>query len=139
VKLHESHERALMSGLFVIECDLQRMKASLRDYGSAEQAITYRVRDNVDHESKSKILKVITAMLEEIRQMKETFELEADERSLKAEIGAALTEIWTILVDLEPERLRGYGYLSESEKALIETHVSILLSKLDELVKLLNP
>jgi len=139
VKLNESHERALMSGLFVIEGDLQRVKASLGDYGSAEQVITYRVRDNVDHESKSKILKVITAMLEEIRRMKETFELEADERNLKAEIGAALTEIWIILVDFEPEKLRGYGYLSESEKALIETHVSILLSKLDELVKLLNP
>jgi hypothetical protein len=137
MKLRESHERALGSSLWVIESNLQRIKASLSEGNSAEQTVTYRVRDNVDSESKPRILEVITDMLEEIRQMKDTFELKTEERSLKAEIAAALTEIWIILVDLEPERLNGYGELSESDKALIEPHLLSLQNKLDELNKLL--
>jgi hypothetical protein len=135
--VRESHERALGSSLLVIESNLQRIKASLSEGNSAEQTVTHRTRDNLDSEAKPRILEVIEDMLDEIKQMKETFELETEERSLKAEIAAALTEIWIILVDLEPDNLDAYGELSESDTALIEPNALSLMNKLDKFNKLL--
>jgi len=76
-------------------------------------------------------------MLNEIKLMKETFELEAREISLRSEILAALNEIWVILEELEPDRFKAYGELPESEKALIKPYVESLLNKYDELRQLL--
>ena len=138
-KLCESHERALSSSLHVIERNLQQIRASLSEDTPAEQTITYRRRDDVNSESKPRILEVITDMLDEIKQVKDVFELETDVRSHKAQITAALTEVWIILVELEPERLNAYGELSESTKALIEPHLQSLQNKLDEVNHLLHP
>lgn len=121
----------------VIESNLQRIKASLSEGNSAEQTVTYRTRDNLDSEAKPRILEVIEDMLDEIKQMKETFRLGTKEIQLRAEIYAKLTESWIILVDLRPERLKAYGQLLESDKALIEIHVISLLNKLDKLLNLL--
>jgi hypothetical protein len=69
--------------------------------------------------------------------MKEIFELETEDIKLRANILAALNEIWVILEELRPEKLTGYGQLSEFDKALIEPHAISLLNKLDELRQLL--
>ena len=136
-KLSESQERALRSSLFVIENRLRWIRDSLKEGNPAEQTILYRRRCDVDSDSKPRIIEMVTDMLDEINQMKERFELETKVIKLRAEISAALTEIWLILEELRPERLKAYGQLSESSKALIEPHVLSLLDKLDELRRLL--
>jgi hypothetical protein len=136
-KLPENQERVLRSSLFVIENHLQRIKSALEDGNHTEQTIIYRRRDNLNSDSKPKIIGTITEMLNEIKQMKETFRLGTKEIQLRAEIYAKLTESWIILVDLRPERLKAYGQLLESDKALIEIHVISLLNKLDKLLNLL--
>ena len=138
MKLRESHERALSSSLYIIEDNLQRIKGLLKEANVNEQTITYHRVDRIDPESKPKIIKVIADMLDEIKQMKETFALETEKINLRAEISAALDEVWIILVDLEPERLKAYGELSEPEKALIEPHALSLQNKLHEIRQLLE-
>jgi hypothetical protein len=137
-KLRESHERALMSSLSVMEDNLQRIRALLKEGNPTEQTITYHRVDNIDPKSKPRIINVITDMLNEIKQMKELFQLETEEINLGAEISAALNEIWIILVDLNPESLEAYGELEESDKALIEPHALSLLNKLDKIRQLIQ-
>ena len=136
-KLSEGHERRLTVSLFVIENDLRRIKGALKGGRQAERALFYRCIDNVNSDSKPRIIAVIGDMLNEIKKMKDIFELETEDTKLRADISAALDEIWVILEDLRPEKLTGYGQLSESDKALIEPHVLSLLNKLDELRQLL--
>ena len=69
---------------------------------------------------------------------KESSELETEETNLRAEILASLVEIWLILEELEPERLKGYGELSEYNKALIKSHITSLLNKYNNLHQLLE-
>ncbi len=137
-KFRDSHQRALNSSLYVIEENLQRVIALLKN-DKNEQTITYKRINTLDSTLKVKMLKVIADMLNEIAQMKELFEVETEKINLKAEISAALDEIWIILVDLEPERFEAYGDLSEPEKALIEPHIKSLQSSLDQLNQLLHP
>ncbi|MCW3996133.1 MAG: hypothetical protein NWE98_08310 [Candidatus Bathyarchaeota archaeon] len=137
-KLRESHERALRSSLYIIEENLQRIRNLLTEGNSTNQTITYRIVDNLDAESKPKIVNFIADMLDEIRQIKETFELETERINLRAEILAALDEVWIILVDLGPERLKAYGELLASEKALIEPHTMSLQDRLEMLRRLLR-
>ena len=77
-------------------------------------------------------------MLNENKPIKEIFEIKFKDIKLRAEISAELGEIWIILDDLIPERLKAYGKLSVSEKTLIEPPVLSLLNKLDELHRLLK-
>ncbi len=121
-KLRESHERALRSSLIVIEYNLQRVRTLLNEGNPTHRTITYRRADNLSQASKPIMVDLIDDILVEIRQMKEVFELKSEQINIRAEISAALDEIWIILVDLEPERLKAYGELSESEKGLIEPH-----------------
>ncbi|MCW4004023.1 MAG: hypothetical protein NWE95_08965 [Candidatus Bathyarchaeota archaeon] len=132
-KLSESHERALSSSLYIIEDNLQRIKALLKQTGENEQTITYRRVGKISPESKCKALEAIVEMLNEIKQIKETFELETEKINLRAEISAALDEVWIILVDLAPDRLKAYGELSETEKALIASYASSLADKLKKI------
>ncbi|MCW4047355.1 MAG: hypothetical protein NWE99_07330 [Candidatus Bathyarchaeota archaeon] len=136
-KLSESQERALTSSLFVIESNLRWIEGVLKEGKPSEQTILYRRKDDVKPKLKPKIIDLISNMLSEIKRVKETFKLETEEIKLRAEISAALNEIWVILVDLEPDRLKAYGELSEDNKALIEPLVQSLLNKLDELRQLL--
>jgi hypothetical protein len=135
-KLSEGHKRRLTVSLFIIEKDLRRIKSALKG-GHPERAIFYRCIDNVNSASKPRIIAAISDMLNEIKEMKEILELETEDIELRADISAALDEIWVILEELRPEKLKGYGQLSESDKALIEPHVISLLNKLDELRQLL--
>jgi len=137
-KLRESHERALRSSLIVIEDNLQRVRALLKEGNPTQQTITYHRLDNIDLISKPKMVDVIRDILNEIKQMKELFEIETEKINLRAEISAALDEVWIILADLEPERFKAYGELSDSDKALIEPHVVSLQNKLDKLNLLLR-
>lgn len=138
-KLKESHERALRSSLIVAEDNLQRVRALLKEANPPiEQTITFHRINNIDPKSKLRMANVVADMFNEIKQMKESFELETEQINLRAEISAVLNEIWIILVDLEPERFKAYGELSESEKASIEPHVALMLSQLDELNKILH-
>jgi len=138
-KLKESHERALRSSLIVVEDNLRRLRDLLKEANPPiEQAITFNRINNINPKSKLRMANVITDMLNEIKQMKELFDLRTEQIDLRAEISAALNEIWIILIDLVPERFKTYGELSESERASIEPHITLLLSQLDEINKVLH-
>ncbi|KUO40007.1 MAG: hypothetical protein APZ16_06955 [Candidatus Hadarchaeum yellowstonense] len=134
--INEGIKRRLRVSLFIIEKDLRQIKDALKG-GHPEEAIFYRYVDNVNPASKPRIMAVIADMLNEIKEMREIFELETEEIELRAKILAALNEIWVILEELRPEKLKGYGRLPGSDKALIEPHVMSLLNKLEELHRLL--
>lgn len=134
--MNESHRRALGSSLVIIEKDLhtitEKLEQDSKDFGSILQSTTY----DVDPQTKKKILNVATSMLDEIRQLKEKFKLERDEKSLSRWVYSTLIEIWIILEDLRPEKLKAYGQMSDMDKKLLNPHILKLLKMLGEIYRI---
>lgn len=107
--MDENHKRALASGLLIIERYLHQLEIKLLQEGKGPAAILYFVSDDLKSRTKTGMLKIITLMLNEIRQIKEAFELEPSEESARRQVYGELSEIWVILEDLMLEKLEVYG------------------------------
>jgi len=132
--MNESPRRALGSSLLIIERDLhtitEKLEQASMDSGSILESSIY----DVDPQTKKRILNVAASMLDEIRQLKETFKLERSDQSLSRWVYSVLTEIWIILQDLRPEKLaKAYGRISDTDRKLLEPHILRLLRMLDEI------
>jgi len=132
--MNESPRRALGSSLLIIERDLhtiiEKLQQASKDSGSILESSIY----DVDPQTKKRMLSVTASMLDEIRELKETFKLEKSDHSLSRWVYSVLTEIWIILEDLRPEKLvKAYGRISDTDRKLLEPHILRLLRMLDEI------
>jgi hypothetical protein len=85
-------------------------------------------------ESTNKILHTIEIMLDEIRQIKDMFGLEEEMESLKRKITVNLDEIWTTLEDTRPEKMAGYGKMSQYDEDSVRSHILKLLNMVESLL-----
>jgi hypothetical protein len=131
--MNESHRRALGSSLQLIERYLNMISEELDRDGKNLSSILDSIIYDVDPHTKEKILNVVASMLDEIRQLKETFKLERNEKSLRRWVYTTLVGVWIILEDLRPEKLKAYGQMSDADKKLLEPHILKLLRMLDEI------
>jgi len=132
--MNENHKRALGTSLQVIERHLNTINEELDQNHKNSNSILNSIIYDVNPQTKKTILNVTASMLEEIRQLKEIFNLEKYETSLRRLVYSTMIEIWTILEDLRPERLaKAYGRISDTDKKLLETHILKLLETLDEI------
>ncbi|MEM2602200.1 MAG: hypothetical protein QXW19_04510 [Candidatus Bathyarchaeia archaeon] len=123
--MNENHRRALKSGLIAVERCLHQMEDALRLHRS--NLVLYSIRSDISPRTRTRILDTIEPMLDEIRRIKEEFELEADEESLKSRVHAALAEIWVNLEELRPEGMGAYGRMAEEEERVSKYHILKLL------------
>jgi len=132
--MNENHKRALGTSLQVIERHLNTINEELDQNHKNSNSILNSIIYDVNPQTKKTILNVTASMLEEIRQLKEIFNLEKYETSLRRLVYSTMIEIWTILSDLRPEKLaKAYGRISDTDKKLLEPHILKLLETLDEI------
>jgi len=132
--MNENHRRALGSSLQLIERYLNMISEELDREGKNLSSILDSIIYDVDPHTKKKILNVAASMLDEIRQLKETFKLERNEKSLRRWVYSTLVGVWIILEDLRPEKLtKAYGRMSDADKKLLGPHILKLLRMLDEI------
>ena len=128
-----NHTRILRIHLLSIERHLRDTIHKLES-NKLSTFILYSIKDNIDHESKKKLLGTINSMLDEISQMKDKFALESEEKSVRQAIMGHIAEIWTTLEDTRPERMaRGYGSMSKTDEELLRSHIHKLLSMVDDI------
>jgi len=136
--MDENHRRALMSGLIVVEKQLHEICSELAQNGNHSSSILYSRINNIDQRTAKRILNIVMSMLDEIRQVKEKFELESEEESVHTQVHSKLSEIWTILEDLIPEKLEAYGRMYKADKELLRPHILRLLSILNDIYMVLR-
>ena len=137
VTIDANHRRALQSGLLMIERNLHQMKDDLeRTDGSS--FVLYSIINDVDPKSRTRILNLIPSILDEIRQIREEFGLDADRVSAKRRIYTALSEIWVNLEDSRPEKLEAYGHMSRNDRERLRPRILRLLEMQDDLYKALE-
>ena len=62
-------------------------------------------------------------MLNEINELQKVFNVGKDTELVRWRIISDLTQVWTMLSDLSPDGLRGYGGLQPEESKLLAMHV----------------
>ena len=129
-----NHKNTLNSSLSIIERNLRSIKNDLElDSTSEQEAILYKRDYDIDDRAKPAMLKVIASMLSEIKDIKNEFELETETEQVSKRSAALMSEMWVILEDLKPNKLKAYGSVSDREKKLIEPHITRMLKELEEI------
>lgn len=132
--MQDNHNRVLASGLLVIERRLHQIGQDLRQVGEESDSILESTINDIDPKMRKRVIAVVQSMLDEINQIKELFNLEPAKKSLRWEITTMLSEIWTILEDLRPEKISGaYGHMSDGAQHALRPRITRLLDMLDEL------
>jgi hypothetical protein len=134
--MDENHRRALRSNLLVVERDLHYIRSQLES--RVNKSVSYFTRNDIGPETKRKVLTMTKTMLDEIEQIVEKFSLESKEESARRNILGALSEIWTILPDSRPEKLKAYGSMSERDRELLTPHIQRLQRTLDDVFEVLR-
>jgi hypothetical protein len=134
--MDENHRRALRSNLLVVERDLHYIRSQLESY--VNKSASYFTRNDIGPETKRKVLTMTKTMLDEIEQIMDKFNLESKEESARRNIRGALSEIWTILEETRPEKLKAYGSISERDRELLTPHIQRLQRILDDVFEVLR-
>jgi hypothetical protein len=90
--------------------------------------LLYSIKSDIDLETKNRVLDTTKAMLNEIQQLKDEFELKEDVEGLKRRIDVLLDEIWTTIADTRPEKMLGYGNMSKRDEDSVSSYTLKLLS-----------
>ena len=130
----------------LLPANYQRILSSLTEIMEREALELIRILENPEKEEG--IIRISTSFTPQIRQEK-TQRLRSllDEnrrffRELQAEpvlyseeqiFDAKITQLWTILSDSRPGKMKGYGPLTKEEREWIDEHVGRLLKIINEL------
>jgi hypothetical protein len=130
-----NHKRILRIRLLLIERHLRDIISELKSDSSDSTFILYSIRNNISPEVRIKILNTVDSMLDEIRLMKDKFSLESEEKAVRQSILGHLNGIWTTLEDTRPEKMSGYGRMSDHDKGLLSSHILKLLSMYEDIFR----
>jgi septation ring formation regulator EzrA len=82
----------------------------------------------VNAQTRARMQNMVLEMLDEIAKLNEKFSLASEDVVVRRNILGHLTEIWTTLDELRPEKIeKGHGKISEPDKAILHSHLTKLL------------
>jgi hypothetical protein len=129
---------AIRSGLFMIEkCLRDILQDTKTDSESKNWLLKARHSDISGHAANQLTVKA-EEMLKEIQELQRMFEMEKHDESTRWHIISDLSQIWTILSDLSPDRLRGYGQMQPQEGKLLTIHVDRMNAIRKEMERMLS-
>jgi hypothetical protein len=123
---------AVKSGLYIAEKNLNMMMQMFVRLN--ERSVMRSIRNDIRPEVKSRMLKLIDSMFSEIALLKETFDLETAQESASWRVHSIISEVWTVLEDCMPEKLSGYGKMTEEDAHILNQHIGALLKMNDQLL-----
>ena len=104
----------------------------------ANNSVSYFTRNDLTPEAKTRVLTMTKTMLDEIEHIVKKFSLEPKEESVRRNIVSVLSEIWTILEESRPEKLKVYGSMSRPDRELLIPHIQRLQRILDDVFEMLR-
>jgi hypothetical protein len=131
--MEETVANAVKGGLYIVERNLNRiMQTFVRPN---ERSVMRSTRNDIHPAVKSRMLKLIDSMFSEIALLKETFDLETEQESASWRVHSSISEVWAVLEDCMPEKLGGYGKMTEQDAHILDQHIGALLDMNDRLLE----
>jgi len=131
--MNENHKRALTAYLYSIEKDLEIVQRTLEHDSMKSDHIFYTITRDVRQSTKADLLHAVSRMLDEIRTIKEKYQLQTENESTRRRISTTLSDIWITINEMRPKPLEGYGQVTERDEEMLNSSVSRLLTILEEM------
>ena len=136
--MEESVLRAVQSGLFVIEKCLRDILQETRTRSESKNWLLRVRHSDINDDAANRLIVDAEEMLREIQELQKVFNIGKDPESIRWRIITSLNQIWSILSDLTPDRLLGYGQLKAEESKLLTTHVDRMQTLAENMQKMLS-
>jgi hypothetical protein len=129
---------AIKAGLFVIEkCLRDILEETKTESKSRNWLLKERHSDISDHAAAQLTIKA-EEMLKEIQELQNMFNIGKNTESARWRVISDLTQIWTVLSDLSPRRLLGYGRMQPEEDNLLTLRVDRMNAIREDMEKILS-
>ncbi len=137
--MEESVLIAIKSGLFVIEkCLREILQETKNDSKAKNWLLKVQHPDISDAEANTLTVKA-EEMLKEIQELQRNFNVGKNEESIRWKVICDLHEIWTMLSDIMPDRLHGYGHVRPEDSELLTMHIERMNAIRKEMENALSP
>jgi len=123
----ENVRRAVNSGLLIVERNIRNLIKELEHNQNSNWILQKSVND-IPEESIRKLIEKSELMLTGIRRLEQTYNLEQNVVSTRWRLMNSLAEIWSVLNELTPERLSGYGSITADEKDTLTMRINEILA-----------
>jgi len=125
--LDENVRRAVNSGLLIVERNIRNLIKELEHNQNSNWILQKSVND-IPEESIRKLIEKSELMLTGIRRLEQTYNLEQNIVSTRWRLMNSLAEIWSVLNELTPERLTGYGSITAGENDTLTMRINEILA-----------
>lgn len=129
---------AIKSGLFVIEKCLRDILQNTKTGSESRNWVLRSRHSDISEGVASQLTVKAEEMLVEIQELQRIFEIAKDDESVRWHVISYLNQIWTILSDLSPDRLQGYGQMQSEEGKMLTIHVDRMNEIRKDMEKLLG-
>jgi hypothetical protein len=128
----------IKGGLFVIEKCLRDILEDTKTDLEAKNGLLEIRHSDISKEVASQLTVKAEEMLVEIQELQRIFEIGKDDESIRWHVFSCLSQIWTILSDLSPDSLQGYGQMLPEEDKLLTIRVDRMNEIRKDMEKLLS-
>lgn len=125
--MDENVRRAVNSGLLIVERNIRNLIKELEHNQNSNWILQKSVND-IPEESIRKLIEKSELMLTGIRRLEQTYNLEQNVVSTRWRLMNSLAEIWSVLNELTPERLTGYGSITAGENDTLTMRINEILA-----------
>ena len=137
--MDENVHRAIQSGLSIIEKCLRDILQETRTESESKTWLLRVRHSDINDDVATRLSTEIEGMLREIQELQKTFNIGKNPESIRWRIITSLNQVWTILSDLTPSRLSGFGHMESEESELLSTHVNKMHEIAEKRQKILSP
>ena len=138
-QMEESVLRGIKSGLFVIERCLRDILQETRTSPESKNWLLKVRHSDIDDDVANRLIIMVEGMLREIQELQKAFNIEKNPESVRWHVINSLNEISTILSDLTPDRLLGFGQMQAEVSQVLTTHVDRMHTIAENMQRMLTP
>lgn len=131
--------RAIQSGLFIIEKCLRDILQEINTRSESKPWLLRVRHSDINDDVAVHLISEAEGMLKEIQDLQRAFNIGKNPESIRWRIITSLNQVWTILSDLTPSRLSGFGHMESEESELLSTHVNKMHEIAEKMQKILSP
>ena len=136
--MEQSVQIAIKSGLSVIEKCLRDILQTTKTRSESKNWLFKRRHYDISEDVASELTVEAEEMLKEIQELQRMFVMGRDDESARWHIISNLAQIWTMLSDLSPDKLRGYGQMRPEDGKLLTIHVDRMIAIRKDMEKVLS-
>jgi len=134
--LNEGHLRRLSSVMAIVDSMISRMLDLVNERTVATPMMV--IEETLSAEERQSLKESLVDLRALIADFAGRYDLEPSRKRLRRALITDSSQIWTLLEDCRPSRMRGYGSINDSDTEILETEIQKFLHKINEITQVFD-